>query len=76
MKDKEWIEEQVCDIMYNDGPDRHTDGADVIADFIEALLNGKEDEWVAAYKIKCEEKDKLRQKLVVIANYNLRDMKD
>lgn len=64
MKDKEWIEEKVCEIMYNDGPDRHTDGSDVIADFIEALLNGKEDEWVDAYKIKCEEKDKQYQEWV------------
>ena len=64
MKDKEWIEEQVGEIMYNDGPDRHTDGSDVIADFIEALLNGKEDEWVDAYKIKCEEKDRQYQEWV------------
>jgi hypothetical protein len=59
MKDKEWIEEQVIEIMSNDGPDGHTDGSDIIADFIEALFNGKEDEWIATYKIKCKEKYKL-----------------
>ncbi len=62
MKNKEWIEEVVCEIMVNDGPDRHTDGSDVIVDFIEALLNGDEDVWVFAYKERCEEKKSTHQK--------------
>jgi hypothetical protein len=62
MKSKEWIEQQVCKIMYNDGPDKHTDGSDVISDFIEALIKGKEDEWVNIYKLKCEEKERQYQK--------------
>lgn len=37
---REEIENIVCQIMIHDGPDRHTDGSDVITDFIVALLNG------------------------------------
>ena len=61
MKDKEWIEEQVSEIMINDGPDKHTDGSDIITDFIYSLLNGKEDEWVSNYKFKCEEEKRKYQ---------------
>jgi len=56
MTQKEWIEEQVSDIMSNDGPDGHTDGSNIIADFIEALLEGREHEWVEDYKVKTENK--------------------
>ena len=61
MKDKEWIEEQICEIMCNDGPDGHSDGSDIITDFIEALLNGKEEEWVSNYRFKCEEEERKYQ---------------
>ena len=57
MKSKKWIEEQVCKIMYNDGPDQHTDGADIIADFIEALMKGEEDEWFNNYKSEVKVED-------------------
>lgn len=35
--------------MINDGPDGHCDGANIIADFVEALLNGKGKEWAKEY---------------------------
>ncbi len=46
---RETIENTICDIMFYDGPDRHTDGSDVITDFVEALLNGRGEEWAEAY---------------------------
>ena len=46
---KEQIENIISDIMINDGADGHCDGANIIADFVEALLNGKDKEWVTEY---------------------------
>jgi len=47
--DKSVIEKIISDIMINDGPDSHCDGADVITEFVESLLSGKSDEWVSEY---------------------------
>lgn len=46
---KEEIDNVVCHIMIKDGPDRHTDGHDVITDFIIALQEGDEYEWKSKY---------------------------
>ena len=46
---KEQIENIISDIMINDGPDGHCDGANIIADFVESLLNGKGKEWAKEY---------------------------
>lgn len=48
-KEKEFISTTIADIMINDGPDGHCDGADIIADFFEAYLEGKQDEWIKEY---------------------------
>lgn len=48
--DKEWIEDVVRYIMRHDGPDRHTDGSDVITDFICAYIMGDGDRWLLDYK--------------------------
>lgn len=47
--EKQRIENVIMDIMVNDGPDRHTDGSDILADFIESILDGTEDDWQAKY---------------------------
>lgn len=59
-KDFDWILNEIENIMIEDGPDRHTDGSDVITDFIRALLDGKEDEWVKEYESKCNLRQKQR----------------
>ena len=46
---KEKIEEIICNILYHDGPDMHTDGSDVITSFIMALLDGKYSDLVDAF---------------------------
>jgi len=59
---KEQIENIISDIMINDGPDGHCDGANIIADFVEALLNGKGKEWAKEYfstKGKCFYEDEM-----------------
>lgn len=43
------IETVVCHILRTDGPDRHVDGYDVISDFIFALQQGDEYEWISKY---------------------------
>ena len=43
------IELNVRTIMREDGPDGHTDGSDVIAQYIIALLLGKGEEWMERY---------------------------
>lgn len=48
---KETIEDIIKDIMINDGPDGHCDGANIIADFVESLLNGKGKEWAKEHFI-------------------------
>ena len=59
-KDYDWIDDVVCNIMIEDGPDRHCDGHDFITDFIMALKEGKEDEWVKQYEKRIEQKQKER----------------
>lgn len=49
---KEQIEYVVDQIMINDGPDGHCDGSDIITNFVMALLEGKEKEWVEKYNNK------------------------
>jgi hypothetical protein len=51
MKDltKEDIEGIIMDIMVNDGPDGHTDGSELITEFIMCLMAGKKDEWLNRY---------------------------
>ena len=46
---KKSIQNVISDIMINDGPDGHCDGSDVIANYVEALLDGKRDEWEKKY---------------------------
>jgi hypothetical protein len=52
--DKETIDSVICEILYQDGPDRHIDGHEVITDFIMALISGETDaeNWVADYSIR------------------------
>jgi len=49
-KNREWIEMIVENIMILDGPDAHCDGSGIITDFIEALLAGREEDWVKQYR--------------------------
>jgi hypothetical protein len=53
-KDKETIDEHIQAIMYHDGPDQHCDGSDIITDYVHAILNGKDAEWIAAYELKIQ----------------------
>ena len=46
---KEEIDDIVCEIMINDGPDRHVDGHEIITDFIMALLSGEGHKWKEGY---------------------------
>lgn len=46
---REEIENAVALILINDGPDGHVDGADVIANFILALLDGTGPDWIESY---------------------------
>lgn len=58
---RQQINDVVEAIMINDGPDRHTDGSDVITDYICALLKGEDERWKREYnleKLKQYEKDK------------------
>lgn len=36
-------------IMRRDGPDRHTDGHEIITDFIVALLDNQGEQWAKEY---------------------------
>lgn len=47
--DIEQIEGVVSDIMIEDGPDGHCDGADLIASFVVAVRDGYGDAWATAY---------------------------
>lgn len=60
-KDSDWINDVVENIMIWDGPDRHTDGSDVITDFIMTLRDGTEDKWVEQYEKIIEQKQKERE---------------
>jgi len=46
---KEQIEEIIAGILIKDGSDGHCDGADIIAEFVDALLNGKGNDWLEDY---------------------------
>ena len=46
---REEIDDVVVAIMINDGPDHHCDGHEVISDFICALLEGRDNEWIQCY---------------------------
>lgn len=59
-KEYDWIEEQISDIMIEDGPDGHSDGSGIIADFVMALIEGSEDKWIEEYEKKCKAKVKKR----------------
>jgi len=44
------IDEVVMEIMYQDGPDRHVDGHEIITSFIVALLAGRGEAWWESYQ--------------------------
>lgn len=46
------IDDVICEIMYQDGPDKHIDGHEVITEFIEAILAGNGEVWAAEYAAK------------------------
>ncbi len=46
----EEIDDVICDILMNDGPDGHVDGHEAITRFIDALLNGKGYDWSIKYR--------------------------
>lgn len=46
---REEIDNVVCNIMIEDGPDRHIDGHGVITDFILSLLKDEGDSWKNKY---------------------------
>ena len=46
----EQIDEVICKILVNDGPDRHVDGHEVITNFIIALLADRGGQWVKEYE--------------------------
>lgn len=47
--EKEEIDDIVCQIMINDGPDRHIDGHELITGFILAVQQGRGAEWAIDY---------------------------
>jgi len=47
---REEIESAIIDIMMFDGPDGHTDGSNIITDFIIELLAKKGEEWILKYR--------------------------
>lgn len=47
--DKQAIDNVICEILYQDGPDRHIDGHEVISEFIDAIINGQGSDWADAY---------------------------
>lgn len=53
-----WIEKQVVEIMLNFGPDGHTDGSEIITEFIVAILTGKEDEFIIKLQKDIDKKQK------------------
>lgn len=44
------IKQTIENIMIVDGPDGHTDGSEIIYDFIIAIKNNKTDEWIREYE--------------------------
>lgn len=49
---KEDLKNAVMDIMSIDGPDGHTDGSDVITEFIMSVQEGRPEEWIVEYRNK------------------------
>lgn len=49
------IESRVAEIMRLNGPDGHTDGAEVIAEYICALIRGRGEEWMAQWRARVVE---------------------
>lgn len=47
--EKNNIDNIICDILINDGPDGHTDGSEIITNFIESILDGNSEEWIKNY---------------------------
>ena len=47
--EREEIDDVICEILYQDGPDRHIDGHDVLTNFIMALLADEGETWIAQY---------------------------
>lgn len=56
--EKELIDEGIREIMMADGPDGHTDGHEIITDFVMAILAGTGEQWLDKYR------DKFRQELL------------
>ena len=46
----EEVESAVCEIMRHDGPDGHTDGSEVLAEYIMAVLRGDGRDWITRYQ--------------------------
>lgn len=46
------LDDVICEIMIKDGPDGHTDGHEVITDFILAVIKGNGEKWKNEYKSK------------------------
>lgn len=46
---REEIDNIICEIMINDGPDGHVDGHEVLTDFVMSLLESDGDEWSDNY---------------------------
>ena len=47
--DKERIDNVICEIMNQDGPDMHVDGHEIITDYIVALLEQRDLDWIYNY---------------------------
>jgi hypothetical protein len=43
---RETIDDVICAILYQDGPDRHIDGHEIISDFVMAVAEGFPDAWL------------------------------
>lgn len=50
------IDEVICLIMREDGPDRHIDGHEVLTSFVLACRDGAGTEWVTQYKLYLNER--------------------
>lgn len=48
--EKQEIDDIICEILVNDGPDGHVDGHEIITDFIMALLKDEGSEWFTKYQ--------------------------
>lgn len=48
--DRAAIDEVICAILRQDGPDGHVDGHEIIADFIVAVQEGRGADWAREYR--------------------------